>query len=159
MASGALFAFRFHTGNGHHVMLDIGKVRLLREILKEASFSDQEEVLSAPDAIATPSSCTEHAAPTQSPTGAAQLKVETTATQPELSSEAKPNQANSITSSVSLSDQKNLAEKSDQKVVTIENSASAAPCDLPTTTSFSEEKKPLTPDNEIHDFDGAAQGF
>ena len=33
------------SGNGHHVMLDIGKVRLLREILKEASFSDQEEVL------------------------------------------------------------------------------------------------------------------
>ena len=88
------------------------------------------------------------------PTGAAQLKVETTATQPELSSEAKPNQANSITSSVLLSDQKNLTEKSDQKVVTIENSASAAPCDLPTTTSLSEEKKPLTPDNEIHDFDG-----
>ena len=99
------------------------------------------------------------------PTGAAQLKVETTATQPELSSEAKPTTlapssgsggtTNSITSSVSsLSDQKNPTEKSDQKVVTIENSASAAPCALPTTTSLS-EKKPLTPDaNEIHDFDG-----
>ena len=99
------------------------------------------------------------------PTGAAQLKVETTATQPDLSSEAKPTPltpssgggtTNSITSSVSLSDQKNPTEKSDQKVVTIENStsASAAPCALPTTTSLS-EKKPLTPDaNEIHDFDG-----
>ena len=98
------------------------------------------------------------------PTGAAQLKVETTATQPELSSEAKPTTlapssggggtTNSITSSVSLSDQKNPTEKSDQKVVTIENSASAALCALPTTTSLS-EKKPLTPDaNEIHDFDG-----
>ena len=98
------------------------------------------------------------------PTGAAQLKVETTATQPELSSEAKPaplapssgggGTTNSITSSVSLSDQKNPTEKSDQKVVTIENSASAAPCALPTTTSLS-EKKPLTLDaSEIHDFDG-----
>ena len=99
------------------------------------------------------------------PTGASQLKVETTATQPELSSEAKPTPlapssgggtTNSITSSVSLSDQKNPTEKSDQKVVTIENStsASAAPCALPTTTSLS-EKKPLTSDaNEIHDFDG-----
>ena len=98
------------------------------------------------------------------PTGAAQLKVETTSTQPELSSEAKPaplapssgggGTTNSITSSVSLSDQKNPTEKSDQKVVTIENSASAAPCALPTTNSLS-EKKPLTPDaNEIHDFDG-----
>ena len=95
------------------------------------------------------------------PTGAAQLKVETTATQPELSSEAKPTTSsggggttNSITSSVSLSDQKNPTGKSDQKVVTIENSTSAAPCALPTTTSLS-EKKPLTPDtNEINDFDG-----
>ena len=101
------------------------------------------------------------------PTRAAQLKVETTATQPELSSEAKPattlapssgggGTTTSITSSVSLSDQKNPTEKSDQKVVTIENSASAAPCALPTTNSLS-EKKPLTSDhntNEIHDFDG-----
>jgi hypothetical protein len=166
--NGGLFV---ESGNGHHVMLDIGKVRLLREILKEASFSDQEEVLSAPDAIATLSSCTEHESSTQSQTGAAQIKVETTATQPELSSEAKPattlapssgggGTTNSITSSVSLSDQKNPTEKSDQKVVTIENSASAAPCALPTTTLLS-EKKPLTSDhntNEIHDFDGAAQG-
>ena len=98
-------------------------------------------------------------------TGAVQLKVETTATQPELSSEAKPattlapssgggGTTNSITSSVSLSDQKNPTEKSDQKVATIENSASAAPCALPTTNSLS-EKKPLTPNaNELHDFDG-----
>ena len=92
------------------------------------------------------------------PTGAAQLKVETTAPQPELSSEAKPTTTNSITSSVSLSDQKNLTEKSDQKVVTIENSASAAPCALTATSSLSEflEKEPLTTtDNELlDDYDG-----
>ena len=78
--------------------------------------------------------------------GAAQLKVETTATKPDLSSESKPTikpgiEPTTIASSVS-----------DQKIVTIEPQSD--PSAAPAFSAASLPEKPLTPDNNLHDSDG-----